>query len=816
MDESTASRLEQLVGETGWLRKLALSLVRDPAAADDVLHDTLLVAAEHGPPADRPLRPWLARVATNIARMRHRSSARQTAREARSPEAEPLPSAPDVLERVETQRLLTELVLALEAPYRDVILLHFFEGLTSAEIARRHGVPDGTIRWRLKRALDELRAKLDEKREHRAAWMMSLGAFARGPIVGGVVVKKLVVLLVVVLVMTIVVVSARRWRGQGPGEGIARPRTNEVLAARVPRWVIQPNVPARRIAGHVRYHGAPAAGVRVALRIGRQPDLAIVDVVSADDGSFDLGTPPPAEYVVIAYAPERTSAITELDTHDPHTRPDQLELELGGCDARATGRVTDAEGSPIIARVGLVGTTSDPSGHYELCRPLTSIVVTFAANGFGTVTTEFEGIGTIHRDLVLAPEGVIIGRVVHAATGVADANVIVTSAAARGDDTGITPTSTKTAGEGHFQIGGLAPGRYRVVATAAGLGSARVETYVLGASTRELVITVDERARVLGKVMLAGAPLAGVEVTSLGPANLVDAAPVFSQEDGSFAIDGVPHGLLHWAVRGYRVKSPSSTSVSAARLDGVVLEVEPGARLRGTVTSSGQPVAGAIVEYWHNEWSHGVSRTSKTTTTDRNGAYVLDDVTPGPSQIQAHTELEYVDTSWVEVLADRETVRDLAIDRMASASGVVVDASGAPVPDVDVVFQLDPAVKSWWHERTAVTDRAGAFHGALLSAGSYNVVVAPENGVYNQTFKLAHPVAVHLADDRSEVTGLRIEVVIDHLELRGNVVDEHGVPLPDVRVVLDGSPETDPNVVTALMPPSMMPNPAVISSSPTT
>src|SRR5664279_5675473 len=145
MDESAAARLEQLVGETAWLRKLALSLVRDPAAADDVLQDTLLVAAEQPLPDDRPLRPWLARVATNIARMRGRSTSRRIAREARSHEdAEPT-LAVDVLERVETQRLLTELVLSLEAPYRDVILLHYFEGLTSAEIARRQGVPDGTV-----------------------------------------------------------------------------------------------------------------------------------------------------------------------------------------------------------------------------------------------------------------------------------------------------------------------------------------------------------------------------------------------------------------------------------------------------------------------------------------------------------------------------------------------------------------------------------------------------------------------------------------------------------------------------------------------
>jgi hypothetical protein len=58
--------LDQLVGETVWLRRLAGSLV--PGDAEDVVHDTLLVASERAP-ADRPLRPWLARVLVNRVRM---------------------------------------------------------------------------------------------------------------------------------------------------------------------------------------------------------------------------------------------------------------------------------------------------------------------------------------------------------------------------------------------------------------------------------------------------------------------------------------------------------------------------------------------------------------------------------------------------------------------------------------------------------------------------------------------------------------------------------------------------------------------------
>jgi hypothetical protein len=191
-------------------------------------------------------------------------------------------------------------------------------------------------------------------------------------------------------------------------------------------------------------------------------------------------------------------------------------------------------------------------------------------------------------------------------------------------------------------------------------------------------------------------------------------------------------------------------------------------------------------------------------------------VVPGPSHISAHTELAAIDSDWVEVLADGDTVRDLVLDRAASASGIVVDTNGAPVPNVDVVFNLDPSIVSFWHVRTTMTDSAGRFDDAPLSAGTYTVLVAPDDGVPDETYKLVHPVTVQLASDHARATGLRVEVVIDQLEISGTVVDDHGVALPDIRVQLGGSPETERAMVTALLPPSVMPNPALISAEPNT
>ena len=61
------------------------------------------------------------------------------------------------------QRALVDAVLALDEPYRSAVLLRYFEGLEPAEIARRRGVPAGTVRSHLSRGLAELRAALDRR-----------------------------------------------------------------------------------------------------------------------------------------------------------------------------------------------------------------------------------------------------------------------------------------------------------------------------------------------------------------------------------------------------------------------------------------------------------------------------------------------------------------------------------------------------------------------------------------------------------------------------------------------------------------------------
>jgi len=122
------------------------------------------VALVSPPERGRPLRPWLAAVLRNFAHMMFRGEGRRRARETSAQEDfAALPTPEELLASHQAQRLVADAVEALDEPYRSTVLLCYVEGLAPTEVARRLGVPAGTVRWRLKRALELIRARLEER-----------------------------------------------------------------------------------------------------------------------------------------------------------------------------------------------------------------------------------------------------------------------------------------------------------------------------------------------------------------------------------------------------------------------------------------------------------------------------------------------------------------------------------------------------------------------------------------------------------------------------------------------------------------------------
>jgi RNA polymerase sigma-70 factor (ECF subfamily) len=170
---------DALAEHAAFLRALARRLVRDPNAADDAEQETWLGALRLPPRHGANPRGWLARALERLVRRDARARTRRERRErlAARPEAQPGPA--ETLAREEVLRRVTAAVLALDEPYRSTVLQRFYEGLAPAEIARRSGAPAGTVRSRLKRALDELRARLDRDLGGRDAWTLALLPLAR-------------------------------------------------------------------------------------------------------------------------------------------------------------------------------------------------------------------------------------------------------------------------------------------------------------------------------------------------------------------------------------------------------------------------------------------------------------------------------------------------------------------------------------------------------------------------------------------------------------------------------------------------------------
>jgi len=115
---------------------------------------------------DAPFRPWLLRIVANEARNRVRSSGRRQHLDLRLAEGfrpgDAAPSPEAVAVAADERRHLLALVNALSDEDRRVIACRYFLELSSEETAAALGVPEGTVKSRLSRALARLRTQVQE------------------------------------------------------------------------------------------------------------------------------------------------------------------------------------------------------------------------------------------------------------------------------------------------------------------------------------------------------------------------------------------------------------------------------------------------------------------------------------------------------------------------------------------------------------------------------------------------------------------------------------------------------------------------------
>jgi RNA polymerase sigma-70 factor (ECF subfamily) len=148
------------------LFRTACLLAGSAADAEDAVQDGLVKAWRALPRfrAGEPVRPWLLAIVANEARSRRRAAGRRAAwtlrlaaHERSSGDAAPSPEAV-VLVR-ERRQELTDLLRALPEREREVLVLRYVLDLSEREMAGVLDCRPGTVKSRLSRALERLRAE---------------------------------------------------------------------------------------------------------------------------------------------------------------------------------------------------------------------------------------------------------------------------------------------------------------------------------------------------------------------------------------------------------------------------------------------------------------------------------------------------------------------------------------------------------------------------------------------------------------------------------------------------------------------------------
>jgi RNA polymerase sigma-70 factor (ECF subfamily) len=160
--EEGLAGLIDLYGEA--LMRYLHSVLRDREAAEDAFQETWVLVARKIRRFDarRPFGPWLFRVARNLAydelRRRRRRSFFGLQEATLESRPDPRAGGAAAVERLAAQELAGKLLARLEPAHREIIALRFYQECSYEEIAGICEIPVGTVKSRLRRALDRLGA----------------------------------------------------------------------------------------------------------------------------------------------------------------------------------------------------------------------------------------------------------------------------------------------------------------------------------------------------------------------------------------------------------------------------------------------------------------------------------------------------------------------------------------------------------------------------------------------------------------------------------------------------------------------------------
>lgn len=735
-DSISTAAPDALLGHAKLVRGLARALVVDEATVDDIAQDTWIAALERAPRRVESLGSWLGTVARRLALRRLRSDDNRAARERAAARPEGLGGEPESRARDLVLENVTRAVLDLEEPYRTVVILRYYEGLTTAEIARRTNAPLATVASRLSRAHARIRASLDRRTQGgRAAWCASLSLLGVTP--SAFVMTSLLKPAACAAVIGIgVLVLWEGARALAPMRPTPRLDTGGVTATLAP--------PLQRIGE--QGPSTPDAATRTAVP-GDLDEGPAHPAAAPTTGSLRLrvvwdetGAP----------APGRALRFFPWDALEPYV--ERLR------------RVTDARGEVWLEAL--------PAGRVMFYGQLA---------GSGVVTIE-AGLATEH--VLRLPVGMTVsGRVVAPdGEGVAGARIWISDE--------MNDLAGEVVGEadadGRFWMEGLGPAR-AIAAFADDLAPAEPRA-VDGRSGETVEITLELGAaggRIHGLVVDGlGAPLPAaaevrVRVEALDRANVrsqdgARARELASLEQscdgtGRFELAGLPLQPVRWSVRA-RGYAPLTREVEPTP-DGTWIHVAltPAGIVVGTIRDgSGTPLAGVRV-------SHGpiADFTSSFGRSRADGTYRLANLPAGTLELLAeHPDHGRAAVS-LEVASGAPVEWSPTLVAGHALAGVVVDGDGAPRAGfvIDAVGSVPaPGSRRLWSAQVR-TATDGTFEVASCPSEPLSLEVsAPDPYLTVKRLTGVQPGA-------GIVTIIVLEDDLPSARVRGTIVGADGLPL---------------------------------------
>ena len=155
---------------SGMLFAMLVRTLRDPQAAEEILQDLFLQLWRGAARFDATrgsLPAWLMVIGRNraLSRLRTREH-REIPEDIEAFPANAVPSSVNLEDDAERSLLMEKLrsaMATLPAEQREAVELAYFEGMTQTEIAARTGSPLGTVKSRVRSAMQSLKQAFDER-----------------------------------------------------------------------------------------------------------------------------------------------------------------------------------------------------------------------------------------------------------------------------------------------------------------------------------------------------------------------------------------------------------------------------------------------------------------------------------------------------------------------------------------------------------------------------------------------------------------------------------------------------------------------------